>query len=163
MRLSLFVKSLLAAALASALSLPATARAQEADQVVAFVVARENPTSELSTDELRSMLLGKRRAWSDGSRVLPIDLERGPERDAVNTRVLAMSRSDVERWWVEQRIRGSGAAPRVAGSPSAVLKLVSRLRGAIGYVPLSEVDDTVKVLRIDGVAPGVRGYPVVAK
>lgn len=162
MRLSRIVKLCAAIALAGSAAIPSGARAQDKEKIVAFVVDRSSPITDVPVDELRAMYLGKRKTWSDGTRVLPIDLERGPERDAVNARVLGMSQSDVERYWVEQRVRGAGAAPRVAAT-SFVVKLVSKVRGAVGYVPLSEVDDSVKVLKVGGVAPGSPGYPVVVR
>jgi phosphate transport system substrate-binding protein len=150
------------AALALALLAPAPARAEGPGDVIAFVVDRANPTSDVSADELKQIFLGKRKQWPHGARIVPIDLDPGAERDAVTKRVLGMDRGGVERYWVDQKVRGAGAAPKVAPSTGAAVKLVAKIRGAIAYVPLSEVDGTVKVLKIGGVAPGQPGYPVVA-
>jgi hypothetical protein len=35
------------------------------------------------------------------------------------------------------------------------------VRGAVGYVPLSRVDGSVKVLSVAGISPGQPGYPLV--
>ena len=39
-----------------------------------------------------------------------------------------------------------------------MIKFVSFVSGAIGYVRPEEVDASVKVLRVDGLAPGDPGY-----
>jgi hypothetical protein len=39
-----------------------------------------------------------------------------------------------------------------------VLRFVFNVPGAIGYARASEVDSTVKVLRVDGLLPGEDGY-----
>jgi hypothetical protein len=43
------------------------------------------------------------------------------------------------------------------------MKVVGRARGAIAYVPLSAVNDSVKVLSVNGIAPGAPGYPLETK
>jgi hypothetical protein len=39
-----------------------------------------------------------------------------------------------------------------------MIRTISNLQGAIGYVRADEVDASVKVLRVDGLAPGDSGY-----
>jgi hypothetical protein len=43
-------------------------------------------------------------------------------------------------------------------TPNGVLRFVFNVPGAIGYVRASEVDASVKTLRVDGRLPGDRGY-----
>jgi hypothetical protein len=147
-------------ALLGALSTPRTGRADA--QVIAIVVDRDNPASDIGLEELRSLFLGRRGEWPDGTRAVPIDLEPGaPPRRAFCSTVLRMSEDQYERYWVDQRVRGAGAGPRALSSPGLVLRLVARVRGAVGYVPLSRVDGTVKVLAVGGVRPDQPGYPLV--
>jgi ABC-type phosphate transport system substrate-binding protein len=42
----------------------------------------------------------------------------------------------------------------LAPDPAAVLSLVAEDAGAIGYLPLSQVTEEVRVARIDGILPG---------
>jgi hypothetical protein len=152
--------AVVAGALLAALSVPGTARAQA--QVIAIVVDRDNPRSDIGVEELRSLYLGKRGEWPDGTRAVPIDLEPGASSHrAFCSTVLRMSEAEYERYWVDQRVRGAGDGPRSVSSPGLVVKLVARVRGAVGYVPLSRVDGSVKVLTVGGVRPGQPGYPLV--
>ena len=54
----------------------------------------------------------------------------------------------------------SGGAPKVASSAAAVRQLVASTPGAIGFLPLAEVNDSVKVISVDGATAGASRYPV---
>ncbi|MFW6050924.1 MAG: hypothetical protein ACODAU_07100 [Myxococcota bacterium] len=42
----------------------------------------------------------------------------------------------MSKFWINQRIRGRASPPRQVPSPKLMLRVVERLEGAIGYVPL---------------------------
>jgi hypothetical protein len=50
------------------------------------------------------------------------------------------------------------AQPRDVPTAAALKKFVASNPGAVGYVLASEVDDSVKVLKVDGASPGDPGY-----
>jgi hypothetical protein len=49
-------------------------------------------------------------------------------------------------------------SPKILASPMGARKFIYNVPGAIGYLRVSDVDDTVKVLRIDELLPNDRGY-----
>lgn len=51
-------------------------------------------------------------------------------------------------------------APAVVPSSGIALSLVAESPGALAVVPLAEVRDSVKVLRIDGHLPNEAAYPI---
>jgi ABC-type phosphate transport system substrate-binding protein len=138
------------------------ARAEEPDKVLAVVVDRDNPRSDISVSELKEIFQGKRKDWPDGARIIALDLEPGPARDTFNKVVLGLDQSAVDQFWVEQKVRGAGNPPKVVSAATAV-RLVPRVRGAVAYVPLSAVDASLKVLTVGGVAPDKGGYPIAAR
>ncbi len=138
---------------------PATVQAEA--QAIAIVVDRDNPLNDIGVEALRSLFLGKRREWPDGTRAVPVDLESGGPHRAFCSTVLRMSEADYERYWVDEKVRGAGTGPRPLSSSSMVVRLVARVRGAVGYVPLSRIDGSVKVLSVGGISPGRPGYPLV--
>lgn len=143
-------------ALAVSLSLAAVPALAEP---VAVVVNRENPRSDVSTEELKSIYLGKRTEWSDGTRTVPVDqAPAAPGRAAFLEAVLGMSKAQFAEHWVDQQVRGAGSPPRVATSAAAAVKLVAKLRGAVAFVPVSQVTSAVKVIFVNGKLPGDRGY-----
>src|SRR4051812_9186587 len=114
------IKTLLAASLFAA--------AAQAEPL-ALVVDKSNPRSEISIDEVRNIYLGKLREWSDGTRVVPLDLPAGTaERDQFNDAALGMDQERIERFWVDQKVRGIAGAPRVAPAPAAAVKLAAKVR-----------------------------------
>lgn len=51
-------------------------------------------------------------------------------------------------------------SPTILDTAADVKRFVSGTPGAVGYMRASDVDDSVKVLRIDGLLPGDDGYPL---
>ncbi|OFX21839.1 MAG: hypothetical protein A2V77_20100 [Anaeromyxobacter sp. RBG_16_69_14] len=149
----------LSLAIVGALCAPVAALAEP--QAIAIVVDRDNPMSNIGVEALRSLFLGKRREWPDGTRAVPVNLEAGPPHHAFCSTVLRMSEADYERYWIDEKVRGAGTGPRPLSSSSLVIRLVARVRGAVGYVPLGRIDGSVKVLSVAGISPGQPGYPLV--
>ena len=125
---------------------------------IVVMVDRDNPKTDISRDELKSYYTGKRKEWPDGQRVVLLDLASA-DRDAFDRAALGMSADEYDRYWVDQKVRGQGTPPK-ALAPESVVKLTAKVRGAIGYVRASQADASVKVLTVDGKAPGTVGYPL---
>ncbi len=49
-------------------------------------------------------------------------------------------------------------SPKILATPTGVRKFLFNVPGAIGYLRLSDVDSTVKVVRIDKLMPEDKGY-----
>lgn len=127
---------------------------------IVVVVDRDNPKTDISLEELKSYYTGKRGEWPDGARVVPIDLEAGASgRTQFVSQALGMSQAQYDQFWVDQKVRGQGTPPR-AVSEATALKLSAKVRGAIAYVPASQVDASVRVLTVNGHAAGSASYPL---
>ncbi len=139
----------------------ALAAAPALAEPVAVVVNRENPNSKLTVEELRSIYLGRRSEWPGGIAAVAIDQAPGvPSRAVFLDAVVGMSKAQFAEHWVDQQVRGSGGAPKVAASPASAVKLVAKYRGAVAFVPLSQVTPAVRVVALNGRMPGQRGYPM---
>ena len=116
----------------------------------------------LTKDELRRILLFERRQWRHGPRYSVALLPAGSrERIAALRALCEFNEQDYERHLLQLAYTGSAQArPKELANPVNLRKFVFNVPGAIGCVRVSEVDDTVKVLRIDGHAPGEAGYPL---
>lgn len=122
--------------------------AEPADSLA--VIVHADNAARLTAGELEDVFRRRKLAWPDGERVIPInatpDSARRKRFDRV---VLGMSPEEVARFWLDQRIRGAGTAPREVGDAFLTIKLVARIKGAIGYVPEdSELRDVRVVARI---------------
>jgi ABC-type phosphate transport system substrate-binding protein len=130
------------------------------EQTLAIIVNRTNPVENLLTKDLRQIFLGERSHWPDGHRITLVMMEVGePERQAVLQQIYHMGESDFSRHFLHGLFTGEVfVSPKTLASPVGVRKFVFNVPGSIGYLRASDVDDTVKVVRIDGHFPGEPGY-----
>jgi len=129
-------------------------------QTLAIVVNRSNPIDNLSFTELRKIFLGERNHWPNGHRIAVAMLDYGqPERRIVLRQIYRMDEKGYEDYVLGGMFRGDVfVAPKTLASPKILRKFVFNAPGAIGYLRGSDVDETVKVVRIDGLRPGDKGY-----
>lgn len=130
------------------------------EESLAIIIHKSNPMDNITADDLRKLCLADRRHWSHGRKVTLALLEPGrPERGAVLRQICQMSESEFTRHFLEGAFVGQvQAAPKELASPTGVRRFVFNVPGAIGFIPLRDVDDSVKVLRLDGRAPSDPGY-----
>ena len=163
-----FVGLLGLAALALALLARQTAESASASptdpevaiQPLAIIVNRSNTVDALSTSELRRVFLGDRSHWPNGRRITLVMREPGEqERRSMLRDVYQMSESDLKNHFLHGLFTGDIlVSPKILATSVGVRKFVFNVPGAIGYVRLSDVDDTVKVLRVDELLPEDKGY-----
>ena len=112
--------------------------------------------------ELRTVFLGERSHWPNGRRITLVMMEPGqPERDAVVREVCRMSESDLRRRYLQGLLTGEVlVSPKTLATPVGVRKFVFNVPGAVGYLRPEDVDDSVKVVRIDGHLPSDAEYPL---
>ena len=129
-------------------------------QTLAIVVNRSNPTNNISFSELRKIFLGDHNHWPNGHRIAIAMLEYGhPERRAVLRLIYRMDEKAYQDFLLRGMFRGDVfVAPKTLDSATIVRKFVFNAPGAIGYLRASDVDESVKVVRIDGLLPEDKGY-----
>jgi ABC-type phosphate transport system substrate-binding protein len=134
----------------------ATARAAD----VAIVVHRDNPQSDVSLVELRRLFRLDEQRWKAGGKVdLVMQAGVSAKQDVILARVLRLRAEDLSAFWLGKVFRGElTAPPRSFASDLSVRQYVSTNPSALGYIDAALVDSSVKVLRIDGKAPGEAGY-----
>jgi phosphate transport system substrate-binding protein len=149
----------LVAVLGLACSAPVAAQ-RGAQEALAIVVNRANPVDDLSMDELRKAFLGGQQRWPNGRKITVVMRPPGDiDRDVVLRSVCRMSEAEFQRHVLQATFTGEATSgPRVLDTALGVRRFVFNVPGAIGYVRLSEVDDTVKVIHIEGRAPTDPGY-----
>jgi ABC-type phosphate transport system substrate-binding protein len=133
-----------------------------ADDSLAIVVNRSNPVESLSFLELRKIFLENQDHWSNGRRITVIMLEPGKvERQVVLAQIYQMDEKDFNKYFLHGMLTGEvHVAPKAMTNSTEVLKFVFNVPGAIGYVKASDVNDSVKVVRIDSRLPGEKDYSI---
>jgi ABC-type phosphate transport system substrate-binding protein len=132
-----------------------------AGENLAIILNRANTADNLSTAELRRIFLGTRGHWNSGRRITIVMMEPGqPERAAVLHQICQMSENEFSNHFLHGLFTGEVlVSPKILATPLGVRKFVFNVPGAIGYLRISDVDASVKVVRIDERFPDEKGYP----
>jgi len=129
---------------------------------LAIVVNRSNPTSDLTMAQLRAMFLGERKWWSHRRRIALAAMRRSsPESQTVLRMIYQMDSRELDHYFLYQSFKGENLRrPTTLPAPADVKKFVVSTPGAVGYLRESDIDDSVKVVRVNGLLPGDDGYPL---
>lgn len=133
-----------------------------ADDPLAIIVNQSNPIDDLSLKELRTVFLGERSHWSNGRRITLVMMDPGlAERKTVLRDVCRMNETEFSRHFLQGLFTGEVfVSPKTLATPVGVRKFVFNVPGAIGYVRASDVDGTVKVIKVSGHRLDDAEYPL---
>jgi len=116
-----------------------------ADFVV--VVSAKNSLSNLTSDQVSDIFLGKVSNFPAGGAALPVDLVEGaPLRDEFYSKVMSKTPTQVKVYWSKMVFTGKGQPPKEVSDSTTVKKMVAENPNAIGYIDKSAVDSSVKVV-----------------
>jgi len=135
-----------------------------ADDDLAVVVNKSNPVDNLTKAQLRKIILGDQAVWSAGKKVTVVLRAPGqPERAGVLRSICGMGEEDFTQHQMQAGFNGAAvSAPKVEATNEAVRTAVAAMPGAVGFLRVADIDDTVRAVSIDGVAAGQDGYKVKA-
>lgn len=141
------------------------AHAQGKSADLAIIVNPACPLNDISSADLAKVFKAQRAKNFDGNKIILTSRETGsPERDAALARIYHMSDPQYEKYFLAATFAGTiQSAPKVIVNGMAVCQFVAAEPGAIGYLRATEADSTVKVLKVDGKAPGDPDYPIKIK
>jgi hypothetical protein len=124
---------------------------------VAVVTNVANTTEELSADALRRLYLGQSTTLPGGMRARLATHAGSSER--FDRDVLRLKPEIVRSRWMAMTFGGEATSiPTNFSSADEVMRFVREHADALAYLPLADVDATVKVVRIDGRRPADPGY-----
>jgi ABC-type phosphate transport system substrate-binding protein len=127
---------------------------------LAIVVNRANPVENLSSAELQTIFLGGRSHWTNGRRITLVMRDPGePERKTILRDVCGMNEDQLKTHFLHGLFTGEIlVSPKILSTPIGVRKFIFNVPGAIGYLRVSDVDSTVKIVHVDELLPGEKGY-----
>lgn len=126
---------------------------------VAFVVNPDCAVSSLEMKELKLIYLGKNSVLCDDLQVV-LSGDKSLEKK-VFSQLLGMTPMKVRKYWVKSVFAGNRTRPPISFSSARQLReFVADNPGAIAFLNLADVDETVKVIAVAGVLPGNDGYPI---
>ena len=133
-----------------------------ADGDIAIVVRPDVPVDNLTFAELRRLMLGDRQFWASNLQVtLLVRAPGAREREVVLKTIYQMSEAQFRQYWIAKVFRAEAASgPRIVYSNEMAAELTSSIPGAVAFVDATQVPKGLKVLKINGVLPGEKGYPL---
>ncbi len=125
------------------LLLKTTASAQ-----VAVIAHRAVPVDSLKKSELVNIYTSDVKEWSDGTKILPKDLKDKEETRKVFYKYVGKSPSRMKSIWLKKLLAGESDPPETIPSEDKMLTKVASSPGAIGFVALTKVNNSVKTLLV---------------
>jgi len=132
------------------------------DDTLAIIVNQANSLDDLSLKDLKTVFLGERSHWPNGRRITLVMMDPGlAERKAVLRDVCHMSEPEFSRHFLQGLFTGEVfVSPKTLSTPTGVRKFVFNVPGAIGYLRASDLDGTVKAIKVNGLRPEDAEYPL---
>lgn len=116
---------------------------------VAVIVNKTNSVTTVKKSVLERYFFRKTTKWDSGVEVMPIDLRAtDPARVEFSDSFLGRSPREVEVYWISQSLVGGKSAPEVVNNSMLVKKYVASDSGAIGYINITDLDDSVKQVAV---------------
>jgi hypothetical protein len=133
----------------------------KSSQDIAVVINPKNDTNDLSSAELRQILLGERRFWKNKAPLTIVLREPGSREREEVIASLRMSDAEFGQHWRDRVFRGEASAvPLSVPSNGVASQVVRDNAGGVTFVLGRNLSPDLKVLKIDGKFPGEAGYPL---
>jgi hypothetical protein len=126
-------------------------RVEGADEGTFVVIVHpSNRFDRLTRSKLSFLFLRKVSRWPWGAQVEPVDLaSHGPARREFTRQVLRTTEEQLDQYWVDQLTTRGVSGPIEVPDAAAAKIFVAARPGAVAYIPVAELDHTVKVMKVD--------------
>jgi phosphate transport system substrate-binding protein len=119
---------------------------------MAVVVNKDNNVGNVTAAHLAKILREEIKKWPDGKTVILVLHKDSAGEAETLERLIKMSAGELKA------LIAAHKDIVVVDSDAEVLKIVQTTPGAIGFVELHSVDNTINVVRVDGKLPMESGY-----
>ncbi len=119
---------------------------------IAIVANKEFPLQHLSVKEVKKIFMGRRTTFEKEGAIFLA--EYLPLTEKFCRKALRTSTARYRKHWIQIVFSGGSAAPPKSFKSAEELKsFLRRNRTAIGYLDWEEVDDSIRVIPVDGKVP----------
>ena len=101
--------------------------------------------------ELKSVLMGERQRWKNGTRVIIALMKTNtPVGKATTSRIYDMTGDELNKFWLALVFQGKAQAPSFFSSEAELVSFVAQNPGAIGVMDKLVAETDIKPIVIDG-------------
>lgn len=127
---------------------------------IAIIINKENIINDISYNDLVKIFKQERQYWHSGKKIYLVMREAGDlQKKMVLKKIYKMDDEELKKLWLAKLFRGEiSSFPKSLGSDEAAKRFVSQVPNAVSFIASESLDDSVKVLRIDGRLPKDKGY-----
>jgi hypothetical protein len=126
--------------------------ASEGGTSIGVIISSDNPIAfkdnpALSVSVVKSYFLRKsKRRWPETNKnILPVDRKRScPEQDLFYSKVLNMSKGEVENYFIEKQYQDGDKPPDEFTTDKEIIDFVGDEIGAIGYINVNSLTTEAK-------------------
>ena len=114
------------------------------------VVSAKSSLDHLSKKDIADIFLGRTARLPNGEQVIAIDQDEGsPARDEFYASFLGKTPAQLKAHWSKIIFTGRGKPPLAVANSVETRKLLATNPHAIAYLDRSQLDSSVKVVRVD--------------
>jgi ABC-type phosphate transport system substrate-binding protein len=111
----------------------------------AVIVNKNSSITTVSVKQIKNIYM-KKKHFLNQIKIFPVNISSSSKiRNNFEKQVLHLSRHKLNRYWIKQHFQGV-RPPVVQSSIKAMKLFVKNVDGAIGYIPVSNLDKNLKVL-----------------
>lgn len=128
---------------------PGGGHGEETTGEIVVVVHASNPVDSLTLSELRRIFLRKQLKWGDRRAITVYERHTDTTiRQTFAREVFGKKPSAFNEYWLNLKLTRGLKPPKALRTARLVKQYVRRVKGGIGYLYASELDDSVKAVRI---------------
>ncbi len=117
-------------------------------EAIGIIINKDNSVPSINSRILRNIYLGKQTIWPDSKTILVAVLKEGKIHEKFLKTIVQQNATQFSIYWKNQTFTGTGVAPRVFETENEIKSFVKDNPGAIGYISLTTLDDSVKKLPV---------------
>jgi ABC-type phosphate transport system substrate-binding protein len=123
--------------------------AQNGGSDFVIIVNASVPGTQITEATLKGIYLRDMTRWGPNQDIILVDLEGDDDvRTAFHARLFSKTAGQMKTYWINLRLSKRIPMPVTEPNSASAKKFVSQTAGAIAYIRPSEVDSSVKVLRL---------------
>ena len=128
-----------------------TSYAEDMDDKLFIIVNKSNSVNSISVSQLGRIFTKKTKQFENGVAALPIGQKNSRQVTSYfNKVILKKNAQQLKYYWTRKMFSGASKPPKALSSDVEVIKFVSSLKNAIGYVSKRpEENDDVKIIHIE--------------